>query len=361
MILKKLLNKNLLGCIFFVFLTLLIVFNLFLYVISGKWFWETFMYEPLTEAEIQEKLPTLIRNYPDIIKGNWEPNQGYMEKMLMSDSDRLKDMGVNTVSVAAEYEFDKDGNPFMRDEEIRRSNIIRAKEEGFAVWIGVSFVGMSGRLGSDITQEDFLKVSEEVALEWAKIAEECKVEFFDPQTELDFIIEENFPEGSLIKAETLADWHEQMLPKIKEVYSGKVIAKFAWVEEEMIITGSQYIGYDYVGIAICHRFEGLKDYRDTLIGEYSLIADLASESNSEWIVGESFYNYGSLFFPIPINLKGGYLSALQDDYYKISIEEYLEFEENKPVGYIFHSWKMPGTAIKGRPAEDVLSDFFNGL
>jgi len=31
------------------------------------------------------------------------------------------------------------------------------------------------------------------------------------------------------------------------------------------------------------------------------------------------------------------LDELQDDYYKISAEEYMNFAGPKPVGYIFHS------------------------
>ena len=315
------------------------------------------IYQPLTEEEIQEKLPTLTRNYPDIIKGNWEPNADYMEKMIISDSDRLKDLGVNTVSVAAEYNFNKDGTPFIRDEEKIKSNIVRAKEKGFAVWVAVSFVGMFGNIHEGVTQENFLKVSEEVALKWAKIAEECQVEYFGPQNELDYIIEQNFIKDSSTNAEIIADWYEKMLPKVKEVYSGKVIAKFSRPGGDMIPTASQYIGYDYVGTAIFHRFKGIENYRDSLVPEYSLMADLASKSNSEWIVGEAFY----LYLPIPINFKGELLSRLQDDYYKISVEEYLKFEKNKPAGYIFHSWRMPMAAVKNRSAENVLKEFFNTL
>jgi len=326
---KKVLNKKFLGCGIAALIILLILFlgvNYFFKIQTGMWFVERAMHPPLPEEEIQEKLPTLTRNYPDIVKGNWEPNASFMSKMIRVDADELKELGVNTLSVAAEYEFKKDGTYFMRDEEEIRSNIVTAKEEGFAVWIGVSFVGGGDiksykEKGIDITLEKYLEVSDEIALKWAKVAEEFNVEYFGPQNELDFMIMTNFEEDGSKRSLMLADWYKQILPRVHNVYSGKVIAKFAWVEETIPETASDYTGYDYVV--------------------------------------EAWHPFGTVLFKT--NADGESLDELQDDYYKVLVEEYLQIKKDKPVGFVFHSWIMPGANVKDRDAENVLKEFFSKL
>ena len=165
-----------------ILVALFIVFagvNLIVYQMTGLWPHEKAAEIVFSEEMMAEILPTLTREYPEVIKGNWEPNESYMSQVLDA-SDRLRGLGVNTLSCAAEYEFRDDGSYIMRDEGLRRSNLVRAKQEGFAVYVGVSFVG-SGQVSiadreAQISLEEYLEVSEELALEWARFAEECGVE-----------------------------------------------------------------------------------------------------------------------------------------------------------------------------------------
>jgi len=55
------------------------------------------------------------------------------------------------------------------------------------------------------------------------------------------------------------------------------------------------------------------------------------------------------------------LDELQDEYYEVLTSEYLRIEGTKPSGFFFHSWIMPGSKVKDRPAEDVLRNFFNSI
>lgn len=330
------------------------------------WFWERAIYQPLSEEEIQKRLPDLTRTYPDIVKGNWEPSASFLHKMLRQDVDELKALGLNTVSVAVQYEFNKDGTYFMREGEEReiRSNIVMAKEQGFAVWLAVSFVG-GGDIkkyedkGIFISQEQYLDASNEAALKWAEIAEEFKVEYFGPQNELDYMLSINFEEDGPRRAKILADWYKQILPKVRQVYKGKVIAKFAWVEESLPETASDYTGYDYVGMAMGHGSKNLDGYRDHVKEQYGRIINLAVGSRSQWMVLEAWNSFGGPLFKE--NDDGESLDELQDEYYKVSAEEYLKIEKNKPVGYIFWSWIMPGANVKNRDAENVLKEFFSQL
>lgn len=361
---EKIRNKKLLGGCAIAFLILFLLINIFFKINTGMWFIERAMYQPLSEEEIQKRLPSLTRRYPDYVKGNWEPNETYMHKMIRTDSEELKEIGVNTVSVAAEYDFDKDGSYYMREgvEEEVRSNIVLAKEEGFAVWLAVSFIG-GGDIksyddrGIGITLDDYLTASEEAALKWAKTAEEFNVEYFGPQNELDCMLMSNFEDDGPTRDRILGNWYRQILPKVKSEFTGKVIAKFCWVEENIPETASDYVGYDYVGMAISHGTANLDNYRTHVKEQFERISDLALGSNSEWMVLEAWHPFG-----VAISTKnedGESLDELQDEYFEVLISEYEQFEGVKPAGFFFHSLIMPGSNVKGRDAEDVLRDFFS--
>ena len=353
-----------------ILVALIVVFagvNLLVHQITGLWPHEKASEIKLPEERMAEILPTLTREYPAVIKGNWEPNPSYMAQVLVA-SDRLKGLGVNTLSCAAEYEFREDGSYFMREPELRRSNLVRAKQEGFAAYVGVSFVG-SGQesiadKGARITLDEYLQISEELALEWARFAEECRVEYFCPQQELDYMVLQNFITGfdekaNAERARVVAEWHRDILPKIKEVYTGKLVAKFAFMLEEKAASGEHYQGYDYLGVAIGHGQQSLEGFR-TMVREnnYEPLADMAGRAGCDWIVGEAWISYGAKGSQFYENVEGESLEELQDDYYRIMIEEYLGFSGVKPAGFIFCAWRMPGLRISGRPAEEVLREFF---
>ena len=353
-----------------ILVALFIVFagvNLIVYQMTGLWPHEKAAEIVFSEEMMAEILPTLTREYPAVIKGNWEPNESYMSQVLDA-SDRLRGLGVNTLSCAAEYEFRDDGSYFMRDEGLRRSNLVRAKQEGFAVYVGVSFVG-SGQVsiadrGAQISLEEYLEVSEELALEWARFAEECVVEYFCPQQELDYMILQNFilalDEAAIAEgARVVAEWYRDILPKVKEVYTGKVVAKFAYMLEGKAATGEYYQGYDYLGVAIGHGQQCLEGFR-TMVREYYFepLAEMAGLAGCDWIVGEAWISYGGRGSPFYENVEGESLDELQDDYYRILVEEYLGFTGMEPAGFIFCAWRMPGLRVSDRPAEEVLRSFF---
>ena len=353
-----------------ILVALLVVFagvNLLVYQITGLWPHQKASEIILSEEMMAEILPTLTREYPAVIKGNWEPNESYMA-LVLAASDRLRGLGVNTLSCAAEYEFKDDGSYFMRNEGLRRSNLVRAKQMGFAVYVGVSFVG-SGQVsiadrGAQITLEEYLEISEELALEWARFAEECGVEYFCPQQELDYMILQNFilalDEAAIAEgARVVAEWHRDILPKVKEVYSGKVVAKFAYMLEGKAATGEYYRGYDYLGVAIGHGQQSLEEFRPMVRENYyEPLAEMAGLAGCDWIVGEAWLSYGGRGSPFYENVEGESLDELQDDYYRIMIEEYLGFSGMKPAGFIFCAWRMPGLRVSDRPAEEVLREFF---
>lgn len=343
-----------------VILIISIAGSFFIHTVLELWPWDLTANRLLSSEQVEEKATAFARNYPEIIKGNFEPSYFHMLKMLKEDSEKLKEVGVNTVSVSVEYSLNKDGSYYLRDDNILTSNIIKSKQKGFSVLVAPNFVGPSGHdfkeEGIQITKERYLEISEEVALKWAEISEKYKVEFFAPQNEFNGMIGGNFAESDEEIAKITSEWHKQLLPKIKEVYSGKTIAKLSTVQE-----GIDVAGYDYVGITIFHGNDPLEEFRERIARQYKILSKVAEKSNAKWLVSEAWFAYGGPFFRETENRAGESLDELQDDYFKISTDEYLRIAENKPAGYIFIAWVMPGMDIKGRPAESVLKEFYSKI
>lgn len=318
--------------------------------------------EPLAAIQalvtINNPTVTYSRNYPAVIKGNWEPSTNEMTKILNSEVEELKELGVNTVSIVLEYNLNKEGSYYLEDsEEFYISLLKKAKKAGFAVLVSPNFVGASGHNyqeeGIDINLEKHLKNSEEVALKWAKIAEEYQAEFFAPQNEFNGPIRGNFAEQGAEEARITTEWHQEMLPKLKKVFTGKLMAKLDEPREGINVTG-----YDYVGQTISHGNGNLKNVRNHLITEYKVLKEIGEKSNAKWLVSEAWFPYGGPWYVATKNEDGESLDELQDDYYSMSLEEY---QKAGGKDYIFIAWLMPGMEIKDRPAEAVLREYFKKI
>ncbi len=142
-----------------------------------------------------------------------------------------------------------------------------------------------------------------------------------------------------------------MLPKLKNVFSGKLMAKLDTPAEGMDVSG-----YDYVGMTISHGNGGKENVRKWLAEHYVILRNIGEKSNAHWLVSEAWFPYGGPWYAATENEDGESLDELQDDYYKISLEEY---EEAGGKDYIFIAWLMPGMEIKGRPAEAVITEYFS--
>ena len=119
-----------------------------------------------------------------------------------------------------------------------------------------------------------------------------------------------------------------------------------------------FSGYDLIGVTVYHGNMQPEEFREFVRGEYAAVADSARLSGAHWLVSEVWFPYKGPFYPFEYSRDGQSLDDLQDDYFRISIEEFQEFSENVPAGYIFMAWTMPGMDVKGRPAEEALQEFF---
>src|SRR3989338_7746077 len=311
-----------------------------------------------TGAAINNPQVTFTRNYPAIIKGNWEPSTTEMTQILNSEVDELKKLGVNTLSIVLEYNLNQDGSYYLEDgDKVYISQLKKAKKAGFAVLVSPNFVGA---LGHDYAEEGIsidlgkhLKNSEEVALKWAEIAEQYQAEFFAPQNEFNGPIRGNFAETEAEEVRITTEWHKEMLPKLKKVFTGKLMAKLDNPRE-----GIDVFGYDYVGMTISHGNGPLDGVRKWLADRFVISEKIGEKSQVQWRVSEAWFPYGGPYYPKTVNEDGESLDELQDDYYKMSLEEY---QKAGGKDYIFIAWLMPGMEIKGRPAEMVIKEYFKKI
>jgi hypothetical protein len=283
--------------------------------------------------------------------------------MLREDDEALYAMGVNLVSISAEYLLNEDGTYYpWFDESLYIENIELAKELGFAVLVAPNFVNSGNmnfsEMGIDITYERYIGVSTELAVQWAEIAEAYAVEYFAPQNEFDNIIRHNFLEDFGDEeglSHIVTQWHQDVLPQLKAVYSGRIMAKLANVREADL-----FEGYDLVGETIVHFGMHPRDFRGHVRELYATSASVAEASGAEWVVGEFWMPYDEQWWPMDYVSAGVDLDAMQDDYYRIAAEEYVAFEGYGPSGFIFISYALDGMDIRGRPAEAILSGLFSG-
>ena len=101
-----------------------------------------------------------------------------------------------------------------------------------------------------------------------------------------------------------------------------------------------------------------KNVRNHLINDYKILKEIGEKSKAYWLVSEAWFPYGGPWYSATKSADGKSLDELQDDYYKMSLEEY---EKIGGKDYIFIAWLMPGMEIKGRPSEAVIKDYFKKI
>lgn len=167
--------------------------------------------------------------------------------------DYLKSLGVNYISYGVHYEIDfatHEITPkYDRDKIIQDIEMIH--EKGLKVFLApkAEYIGcIPYHFGSDprdhyvsmTNPTSYLNDIEEISKEWAVFAEENGVEMFG----LWHDIAGDMVESNEQNDETVSDWYQEMLPQIREIYSGDVVVIESTIKHD-------YSGYDYLLIEYC--------------------------------------------------------------------------------------------------------------
>lgn len=161
------------------------------------------------------------RNYVDYITSVVEPPAQTLLKP--KDITKMKQDNINTLTLYPStylpsylsffYQFEK---PFLI------GVAKEAKRQGLAVHI-------SGQSGPEPASEEAyakrLDLINTRVLEWAEISEELGAEYFTPWTEVD-----------AMGREKAIAWHEEILPKIRKRFSGKVLAGWTCCSSDDVYT-----------------------------------------------------------------------------------------------------------------------------
>lgn len=201
---------------------------------------------------MDEILPEPPTGSVSVYKGFWMPASFYPDYhgQSMSDPEVLKEAGANIASIAVTPEINTKGEvkfevPWDYIEEslaywaekyytagIRLSLVLEPRYEEMFVQGGEEPKPIPQNLAS---QPNFLDQYNLVVEKMAKLAEKYKVEIFSPMNEPDLKLGE----------ETADKWAQEILPVIKENYSGKVLWKAAGGALDQYNTN--FKGYDIIG------------------------------------------------------------------------------------------------------------------
>jgi len=126
-------------------------------------------------------------------------------------------MNVLSIGPAAHHPF-----PFRQIIDICVLGAIKeARNQGFAVHVAVEAQGPSPPHPDTITDETIEQYTERV-IKWAEICEDYGVEYFSPLNEADYILHRD----------RAISWHAEVLPRIRGVYSGKVLARWSCYDKD---------------------------------------------------------------------------------------------------------------------------------
>jgi hypothetical protein len=215
-----------------------------------------FVWRNITVPKVEKGVVPAPSTEVQIYKGTWTPALLSKNSIkLNSDMRKLKEMGANTVFFQAsppQLEHCLEGIPpdselakkvkeiIPIQEELLISNIQIAHRNGLKV--ALTMAKCSGGMGF----EDWIDLEawNSRVVELAKIAEKHEVEFFAPMNEPEVLFG---PSAS-------ADWGQEILPRIKEVYHGKIIWKGGGPGDIEPDPGNpnrtNFSGYDYLGFTL---------------------------------------------------------------------------------------------------------------
>lgn len=246
------------------------------------------------KIEIEEGIVPAPSTEVQVYKGIWLPTSLSNDpNKLGSDIQKLKDIGANTIFFAVSpphVERCLEGAPSDSElakklkeiipiqKEITIANIQAAHRNGLRVGLAMTTCFPAVE---DITLEEW----ESQVIEHAKLAEEYHVELFAPMNEPEVVFG---PSAS-------AGWGQEILPKIREVYHGKVVWKGAAIGDIQPYpmtepASTNYSGYDYIGVTISRGLGmTLEDFSPFVDYALNTFLGFAERDNCKGVMITEFY------------------------------------------------------------------------
>ncbi|HDI12760.1 MAG TPA: hypothetical protein ENF64_01435, partial [Hadesarchaea archaeon] len=180
-------------------------------------------------------------------KGVWT-QPGGEKRALEHDTDNMIADGINIFALSIFYDINSDGTltpvPFAPEweenpEEGYVTLIRKAHDAGLGVYLTVDVEYADGVVPAGI-RDVAMQNSADVSVYWAEIAEQENVELFSPINE----------PTQVFGVEDGIWWSENILPLIKQRFSGEVAVKFYGPELGDFSEHGTIAGYDYVSVHV---------------------------------------------------------------------------------------------------------------
>ena len=166
-------------------------------------------------------------SYPDFLRGAWASRIDEMRSYLIN-AEKLRDAGFDTVMLGPDIVFDPEtGEAKSLGDEIFVFYLQAFKKAGFRIVLIPNPMHPNLDMGKGYEWEEpdpnagyhrsykLIKKLDPVVVKWAKIAEKYNVDAFVPINE---------PYKFVWDYNDVSKWLQEILPEIKKVYTGKVIA-----------------------------------------------------------------------------------------------------------------------------------------
>lgn len=263
---------------------------------------------------------------------------------LETHAQELRELGANIICIWPLYKINEDNTvdifpcemPATLVQKYYLSQIQEAHQAGFAVMLEPN-TELPQELLQPRNADEFMENFLEVSLEWAEIAEAEQVELFSPLNEPNLVLGDD-------KAKA---WTELVLPKVRERYSGDIVAKFADLGPK-----GNFSGYDYVAFDVyCTRFDAT-ELRACLSQAVKRAQDYVSDFNLQGVfLGE---------MGAQVEAGGVGVGGLVTEEEQAKIMDIM-FNDTwgELKGYFIH-WGSEGPfTVKGRPAEKVVRKWYS--
>jgi hypothetical protein len=307
------------------------------------------------------------RSYPRYIKAIQTYNTLANLVEVLYFGDTIKDLGVNTQFVHANYwlrngkfklwyqDYKKPLN--LNQDAAKRAlvhNILLARKQGLAVILFPDYYQLeNGGMKEHNISSDLESRLETIALELAQIAEKYQVEYLVPSNQIEMIFESNGYPIPETQRRTNA-FYASIVPKIKKVYKGKIMYKMGgfgnWTNyDEISLAGADIFGF--TGCYNSNRDDLNRITRD--IEESAAQANKLSQKygipwfNAEFVASsdETFTGPREVTNPPPI-----------EDYYEAGLAAFDKYGQNA-IGFTVHSLLTTGK-IYDTPAMPIIKKFF---
>lgn len=187
---------------------------------------------PFSEQTNEPLEPVPAPNVSGKIKGYWS-SRANMVMSELGDAEHMKEVGINTITFSPALSHTQEGRVIDRGSETYvKKAINKAHEAGFRVMLETTPMN-AGEVAPKVTDPElFQNEMTRTALKYATIAEEFNVEYFAPIVE----------PAHHMSVEESDEWLQELLPKLREVYSGPIM----WKKQSMHLSDAKQWDQDHI-------------------------------------------------------------------------------------------------------------------